>query len=196
MVSKQIPCFGSNCSQDRWDLAIHNAPDQCRICALVVVDQNVAEFVHFSPDLPGCLPDNLEVPAHGVQENVRGHATLVSQDGALAEPLAAVQNVKKVNPRIWDWHRLYRLGFSQNAIPQVTQAVRRHDIHFDFKQVPQIQAEIDQIEQSSVLVEFHQQINIARFPVVAAGYRTEHTDARGPVFPPQLDLTMAVLFPC
>jgi hypothetical protein len=54
----QIPCFGSNCSQDRWDLAIHNAPDQCRICALVIVDQNVAEFVHvacrFADIVPCC----------------------------------------------------------------------------------------------------------------------------------------------
>jgi hypothetical protein len=112
--------------QDCWDLAIHNAPDQGRIGALVIVDQNVAEVVHlaprdlgmsgaeFSPDLPGCLPDNLEVPAHGVQENARGHGALVSQDGALAEPLAAVQNVKKVNPWIRDRHALYRLGISQN----------------------------------------------------------------------------------
>jgi hypothetical protein len=67
--------------QDRWDLAIHNTPDERRIRALVVVDQNVAEVVHlaprdlgmsgaeFSPDLSGCLTDYLEVPAHGVQEN-------------------------------------------------------------------------------------------------------------------------------
>ena len=32
--------------QDRWDLAIHNTPDERRIRALVVVDQNVAEVVH------------------------------------------------------------------------------------------------------------------------------------------------------
>ena len=95
--------------------------------------------------------------------------------------------MKKVNPRIRDRHGLDRLGFSQNAVPQVMQAVRRHDIHFDSQQVPQVQAEIDQIEQSPASFEFHQQIDIARFPVVAASYRAEHTDARGPVFPPQFD---------
>jgi len=69
--------------------------------------------------------------------------------------------------------RSQNLGFRQDALADVTQAVRSHNVHREAQQILKIQLQSNEIEQAPALLELDQEIDVALFAVVAPGYRAE-----------------------
>lgn len=78
--------------------------------------------------------------------------------------------------RVSSWDQSEGLSLRQHALPNIAQAVRRHNVDGGAEQVLEVQLQSDEVQQSPARLELDQKVDVTVLSIVTEGYRAEDAD--------------------